>query len=232
MTHQPQPSSEADIFLNLPVPEEWFLEKRIIDSLHGLRHLRRTAHYGLCLAAELNLGLDQTKLVAIAALLHDIHRQDDKGDPGHAARSAQWFLASIQHITQTWKMDIDPEEAGSIAVAISLHETAYEHFSASQNSLYSKHKLLVDVIKTADALDRYRLPKLTWWIDDRYLRIVPSGSLKQLAYEIVLASEKNFLQGQTSFESVSRGIETVQHQQQQLALHWANAHIIYNENAN
>jgi hypothetical protein len=47
----------------------------------------------------------------------------------------------------------------------------------------------VDIVKTADALDRYRLPKLKWWINDSYLRCLPPDWIKRTAYDLVVASE-------------------------------------------
>jgi hypothetical protein len=157
----------------LTLPTEWFLESRIVDSLHGSRHLLRTAYFIFVLTGELpNGGLDQ-KHAAIAALIHDIRRRNDKGDSGHAERSARWFRAHSAEVGQHFGVDLKPVDVAGIEAAVALHETPYVNFTSQQKELYYDHKILVDLLKTADALDRYRLPKLKWWINDEFCQLNP-----------------------------------------------------------
>jgi hypothetical protein len=67
---------------------------------------------------------------------------------------------------------------------------------------YLKHKEIIDLLKTADALDRYRLPKLKWWINDDFVIVIPDESEKSFAYNLVINSEKNYLSINDSVKSV------------------------------
>ena len=211
----------------LTPPQDWFLDRRVCDSLHGLRHLKRTAYYSLLLASQAGLELEQAKLAAVAALLHDIRRRQDKADAGHAVRAATWCRANATKIAQYWHIDISELELNSITAALALHETPYADFTPAQQTLYKTHQAYVDILKTADALDRYRLPKLSWWINDSRLEITPSVSLKQCAYEIVLASEGYFLQKDDSLASVAQAIEDHERAEVRLSHTWIGTHISY-----
>lgn len=62
--------------------------------------------------------------------------------------------------------------------------------------------MVIDVLKTADALDRYRLPKLKWWIDDAQIKIVPSDDFKAFSFDLIIASERRFLKGEDNANSI------------------------------
>lgn len=223
---------DVDWLCSLTLPDEWFLEPNLLHTLHGKRHARRTAYYCLLIAAELGLDAVQSKLLAVAGLLHDLQRKNDKGDPGHAERSANWFRANTQLIASTWKLSLSLSQINDIVATIALHETPYKDFTAAQNRSYNKCPALIDALKTADALDRFRLPKLKWWIDDTHLRFIPHAQLKQLAYEIVLMSEQNFLyHKKDSDESVVVAIHEIAEYHTHYSTTWPAAHITYDQGA-
>ncbi|HSW65651.1 MAG TPA: HD domain-containing protein [Bacillota bacterium] len=186
-----------------PIDTAWFQNPLLIDSLHGLRHLYRTAYFCMRLLEHTGtLDSEDSDLIIVAALLHDIQRLDDKADEGHASRSALWVISNLPRLSQTWNLKLNAEHIAKIEAVIALHETPYNSFSPEQQHLYTQHKSLVDILKTADALDRYRLPKLTWWPDDKHLALIPPKELKQEAYQLVAASELSFLKGVGSGDSV------------------------------
>lgn len=52
-----------------------------------------------------------------------------------------------------------------------------------------------DIVKAADALDRYRLPKTRWWPDGRRIRVPAFDAFRPLAFELVVVSERAQLAG-------------------------------------
>lgn len=223
----PNVQSDLSWLSTLNLPSEWFLEPRLVDSLHGLRHLLRTAYFSLCLIGDVPRQDINTKCAIIAALVHDIRRLDDKGDSGHAERSARWFRQHAVEVGSRFGSTLTVEDIVSIETAIALHEVPYKDFTLQQQSLYHEHAILVDLLKTADALDRYRLPKLKWWINDEYLRLVPSPAMKQIAFNLIALSEGNFLKLKDSQESVISATRHLQLRHDPTNAHWHNTHVFY-----
>lgn len=223
----PNVQSDLSWLSTLSLPSEWFLEPRLVDSLHGLRHLLRTAYLSLCLIGDVSRRDTNAKCAAIAALVHDIRRLDDKGDSGHAERSAFWFKQHAIEVGLHFGLTFTPEDIISIETAIALHEVPYKDFTPQQQSLYHEHTVLVDLLKTADALDRYRLPKLKWWINDEYLHHVPSPAMKQVAFNLVALSEGNFLKLNNSYEGVMSATRHLQLRHDSINAHWHNTHVFY-----
>lgn len=193
----------------LNVDPAWFLEPKITNSLHGVRHLRRCAIFSPYLSQYLELDYRVARNLTIAALLHDIRRVNDQDDKVHGQRAAQWVRDNAIVIEEYMNIKLVPVDIEAISTAIELHETPYDLFTESQKLLYQKNIIITDALKTLDALDRYRLPKLKWWIDDSHLKIVPPEWLKQVAFDLVLSSEKSCLRDQDnhqlSFESLKDG---------------------------
>ena len=78
-------------------PEE-FLEPRIVDGLHGMRHALRVAIHAQRLAAAVGLSPTERLLVEAAAFLHDVRRVHDRSDAGHGERCATWIEAEGERI--------------------------------------------------------------------------------------------------------------------------------------
>jgi hypothetical protein len=176
------------------LPEGWLANPSLRDSLHGQRHGLRAAVYAAYLGIDLSPA-DQLAAV-VGALVHDCRRHDDQADEGHGQRSAQWFSDHADSVAGEIGIALTPAQADAVAAAICWHETPYSDLPANALSP------LVHIVKTADALDRYRLPKLKWWINDDYLQLVPTASLKQFAFDLVVASERLFVQGTPSTKAV------------------------------
>lgn len=192
-------------FSSLPLKRKWFLEPRIINGIHGIRHALRVSIYAGILAASFGLSQKEQGAVAIAALLHDIRRKNDKGDVNHATRCASWLRAHSSDVS--YLRFIATDQRVSILAAIKLHEIPYEGIVDS--SEYKKNRWIVDMLKTADALDRYRLPKLKWWINDVYLKIKPSERLRALAFDLTTISEQLFLHGASNRDAVSLALKAL-----------------------
>lgn len=194
-------------FYDLSLDETWFYERRIINSLHGSRHLFRVGFFCGILALAKGQSLYDAKIACVAGLLHDIRRLNDKGDEGHAERSAKWLKANAQALFNTFKISYSTSARIKIFNAIYLHETPYANFDSKQCVIYKQHMIIVDILKTADALDRYRLPKLKWWLKDEYLVDIPPMEMKEFALNLIVMSERRYLSSLNSKESVMNSLK-------------------------
>jgi len=171
---------------------KWFPFNNKINSIHGLRHLIRVSIF--CEIIKYNYWWlflkSDLKNILTAAILHDIRRLDDRDDIGHGQRSADWFLKNIKALQEWFNVHYSKRDTEVIYNAIFYHEIPY---NSIDKKIYKKNKRIIDIIKTADALDRYRLPKLKWRINEDYLNFKPSQKLKIFAYKLVCQTEKMFL---------------------------------------
>ncbi len=189
----------------IPLETNWFLEPKTIDGIHGIRHAVRVSIYANALAILFKLSATMRYKTNIAALLHDVRRQDDKGDIGHGDRCAEWIdknFKKINYLQSFEKRQIQP-----ISRAVKFHEIPYDQIVVESD--YKTHSRIIDIIKTSDALDRYRLPQLKWWIDDIYLKIKPTEDFKAFAFDLVTTSERNFLQGQDNVSSIKESLKAL-----------------------
>jgi hypothetical protein len=195
----PFPISES------PLEQKWFLEPKGIGGIHGTRHALRVAIHALALAKELGFPKAKQEAAMIAGLLHDVRRKDDKGDSGHGPRCAEWFLENVHRIALVNRMT--EIQKSDIAAAIGFHESQYDQIDIAPE--YVGREDIVDVLKAADALDRYRLPKLNWRIDETFLKVKPSDEFKAFAFDLVIASEKRFLAGDENASSVASAFKQI-----------------------
>lgn len=199
----PQIINKIDSFR---LPDEWLFSSEEINTIHGIRHILRVAINGLNL---LKYGFDESNLentVFMAAMLHDISRTDDHSDEGHAQRSAEWFLKNITLVEKTF-FKITNTEKDDIYFAILFHEIPLENLSGKPE--YAQHKRAVDLLKIADALDRYRQPKTKWWINDEKIPFSPPLSAKEFAFDLVVKSETNNLMGLDNYTSVLEALKQI-----------------------
>lgn len=188
-------------------PDEWFLDYRISEGIHGLRHLLRVGIFSLTLCA-INLIPEQKKEnLLFAAVLHDIRRICDKDDENHGKRTAEWFLKDIKEITDQFGLKLNEEDKDEIHSLIYCHDLDYDQIKELE--YYKKHNEEVDLFKTADALDRYRLPKIKWWFDPNKVKLFVSRDLMNCAYNLVLLSERRHLDGTSNIESVVQSLNSL-----------------------
>lgn len=184
------------------LPTRWWADPRLYTSLHGVRHAMRTAALAAVLA-EAN-GLDEGDTVAaiLAAAVHDCQRRHDQGDRGHGARAAIWLAANADIVWGHFGLAATPRRIVQAATTVRLHDMPYEAFTADDTSDHARAERITDVVKAADALDRYRLPKLKWWPDSRYVREPAFDQLRGLAFDLVLVSERAYLAGASGTAAV------------------------------
>lgn len=183
---------------------DWFLTNELYDSIHGIRHIGRVIANAAHLAINRGINENTTQNLMIACATHDLSRIDDMGDLGHGDRASKWFEENKRLVEEKYGAVISEKDTQAITTAIRLHETPYAIIEGSDE--YLSHRDLVDLIKTADALDRYRLPKIKWWINEDLLTLKPSPEEKSVAFEMLTACENEYLNTSDSQNSVIRGL--------------------------
>jgi hypothetical protein len=184
------------------IPSRWLAEPRLADSLHGIRHGLRTATLAALLAELHELDEADTATAILAAAVHDCQRLHDQDDPGHGARAAVWLAANADTVWGHFQLTATPRRIIQAATAIRLHDVPYNAFGPDDQADYSRAELICDLVKAADALDRYRLPKLSWWPDARHVRVPAFDQLRAVAFDLVVISENAYLAGASSAEAV------------------------------
>ena len=186
----------------------WFLVQQEIDTIHGIRHMLRVSFLSMLLISLDNkIPPEFFKLSAVTSSLHDLRRRNDLLDVGHAKRGARWFINNVPLIKEKYNIELTDEEVDEIYYAILFHDIPYKKISDDEN--YIKYNNLIDITKTADALDRYRLPRVEWWIKDKLISLVPSDDIKHVAYQLLVLSETHFLNGFNGINSVLKALESL-----------------------
>ncbi len=196
------------MILACALPASWYAEPRVIDSIHGQRHGIRTAVFAAVLAEIVGLGTEAAQTLVLASAVHDCRRLHDQDDPGHGARAGEWLNTHSPEVLDHFRVTEHSERMEYAAIAAQLHEIPYETFSAADATAYERAPQLVDLIKAADALDRFRLPKLKWWPDAAHLR-VDIDPLRAFAFDLVVRSESAHVGGSASSESVLSALSDV-----------------------
>nr|WP_203601100.1 hypothetical protein [Streptomyces sp. SID9727] len=177
------------------MPTRWWADPRLYTSLHGVRHAMRTAALAAVLAEANGLDDADTTTAILAAAVHDCQRRHDQDDRGHGARAAVWLAANADTVWGHFGLTAMPRRIVQAATAVRLHDIPYEEFAAANKADHARAERITDLVKAADALDRYRLPKLKWWPDSRYVREPAFDQLGGLAFDLVLVSEQAYLAG-------------------------------------
>ncbi|WP_416483336.1 hypothetical protein [Streptomyces sp. CL12] len=196
---RPQPK---ELLAHGRLPTQWWADPRLYTSLHGVRHAMRTAALTAVLAEANGLDDTDTATSVIAAAVHDCQRRHDKDDRGHGNRAAIWLAANADAVWGHFGLTATPRRIVQAAIAVRLHDVPYEAFAADDQADHARAERITDVVKAADALDRYRLPKLTWWPDARYVREPAFDQMRSLAFDLVLVSERAYLAGASGTAAV------------------------------
>ncbi|MFJ7235935.1 hypothetical protein ACIQWB_02155 [Streptomyces olivaceus] len=184
--------------LMLVPARSWFLSEHQSDANHGVRHNACVSLYAALLAQEHELGAEAVAALCAAGAVHDCRRRDDRTDPGHGQRAATWFRRRTATVTRALGCEVPAATLRRAAQAIAVHDVPYDHFTTRQKRAYRQAPHLVDVLKAADCLDRYRLPLTQWWPDLTRLRITVPDWLPPAAFALVVRSEQAALDGATA----------------------------------
>lgn len=170
---------DLELIKSLAPHQSWYSEKRIVSSIHGISHALRVMVFALILGRLHQLNNGELKDLIFTASVHDVRRLDDKGDEGHEQRTVSWLE---DRPSELYRID---SKVVSRSIRI-LKESGF----------------LTKLLRTADALDRYRLPKIKWWIDENFLEVIPPEYLKSFAFELMIKSERKILNGVDPIEAV------------------------------
>lgn len=150
------------------------------NTLHGDLHALRVAFFSALLSIG-NTNIQPSQAV-LAGLYHDVARVNDQADLSHGVRSA----AVLENYLSKSSISLSPEETERMIMAVRLHD---------DSNLEGLDDLRA-VLKVADALDRYRLPKTKWWPDESKMPFTPPAIVFYVAYKLVLNSEAKVLEGE------------------------------------
>jgi hypothetical protein len=189
------------------IPTTWLAKPQITDSLHGIRHALRTAVMAALLAELTHLDEDDTATLITAAAVHDCRRLHDKDDHGHGARAAIWLTHNANAVWGHFHRPVSPRAIDQTATAVRLHDVPYGAFTPEDHADHHRAEALTDLLKAADALDRYRLPRLKWWPKTAHLRVPQIEHLRAVAFDLVVWSEAAHLDDQDSVSAVLTALE-------------------------
>ncbi|WP_438296319.1 hypothetical protein [Streptomyces sp. HUAS TT7] len=196
--------------LMLVPPSSWFTRQDLAtDSNHGVRHNARVSLLAALLAQEHRLDADDTAAACAAGAVHDCRRRNDRDDPGHGQRAATWLLHNADAVTNALGRPVPQEALHRAATAIALHDVPHEQFTDRQQRAYRASPLLVDVLKAADCLDRYRLPLQRWWPDPSRLRRPLPPWAPAAAFAFVTRSERARLDGADNAHALHHAHQTL-----------------------
>lgn len=185
------------------LPEvDWFADPRLADSIHGVRHNARVSWLATVLAMDQGLDGDDAAALCMAAQVHDCRRLDDRDDGGHGQRAALWLLRNPDVATSAPGRDLPSGTLHRAAAAVALHDVSHEVFTQAQHRTYRQFPHVIDLLKAADCLDRYRLPLRHWWPDLTRLRIPVPAWLPPVAHRLVVLSEQAALDGESHQEAL------------------------------
>lgn len=122
------------------------------------------------------------------------------------ARAAGWLAGNGDTVFGHFGLVATSRRLTRAATAVRLHEIPYAEFTAGDRADHARAERVTDLVKAADALDRYRLPKLKWWPDARYVREPAFDELRGLAFALVLISERAYLAGASGPAAVRRAL--------------------------
>lgn len=189
----------------IPDPN-WFLVLKKKDSIHGMRHILRVVFHSIHLTLLHETQSSRFfKNCLVASSLHDLRRKNDLMDLYHGKRAARWFKKNISLIENQFEIHLSEEDIKAIYHSMSFHDLPND--SIIKHKKYEQYKSLTDILKTADALDRYRLPSVRLWFKDKYVSVIPSDFSKCMAFQLVVTSETKFLNGVTNINSVFHAIQ-------------------------
>ena len=103
----------------------------------------------------------------LSASLHDIRRKGDKGDERHGERAANWFKLNYNNLIGTMQDPVNFDE-DLIYQGIKYHDIPEKDIP---KNIYKNNETIINILKAADALDRFRLPLKRWWPNPEFINL-------------------------------------------------------------
>jgi HD superfamily phosphohydrolase YqeK len=111
-----------------------------------------------------------------------LQRLNDNEDILHGKRSADW----LEKNKKIFEEIIKETNFQGVLAAIKYHNLGNNKIPKKIHSKYSK---IIGIIKTADALDRFRQPKKKWWVDPKRLKLRKASEFIPFARYLTIRSE-------------------------------------------
>lgn len=165
----------------LPV-KKMFLSPTHFNTIHGQRHIGRVAIIVLLMCNHYLFSKQIKNSAFLAAICHDLQRLNDNEDIFHGKRSADWLKKN----KKMFKEIIKKTNFRGVLTAIKYHNIENNKIPKKIRSKYSN---IINVIKTADALDRFRQPKKKWWVDPKRLELRKASEFIPFAKYFTIRSE-------------------------------------------
>ena len=155
------------------------------SKIHAMAHCERVLLHALSMGYELMPDNPRAiEALAHAALFHDTRRLDEYLDTGHGARGAVYYS---QYCAEHDDIDYDERAAYMMRyhdIDDAAGRQAIEKRWGVDTPESREVKLLYDIFKDADALDRWRLGSMGF--DPQYLRTGAARSRVQFAKDVVV----------------------------------------------
>lgn len=181
----------SDVACYIPA-DSLFLNPKIIETTHGIRHILRVMIYSNIIA--LFWGEDPLPAI-IAGAWHDLRRENDFSDKEHGERGFTFFYDN----KQLFKNSLSDTQVNLIAEAIRYHDSKE----------YESDNIYLKILKTADALDRYRLKNEPGWPKLERILLKDCVKFACLFHDFTLQTELSFLKCKNSLDAIKQNIEIV-----------------------
>ena len=142
-------------------------------GIHGVRHIKRVLYLAEKISAHYDLTEKEKKILALSVCYHDIGRWHNDVDPDHGKLSA----IKMAELGLLDGEELDFIEKELIHHLIVCHCLGDDSFKGTP-----REKLLFQIVKDADGLDRVRIFDL----DPCYLRLRESRELVDFAWMLFL----------------------------------------------
>lgn len=172
---------DKSIFLRYAPKKSWFTNPERIKTIHGISHALRVMLYSYILCKIYKI--DRFEPFLVAASIHDIKRINDREDKNHGKRASEWFFKESLRI----KNDFSKKEVKEICVAVE---------DGNSNSKMNH------ILRCADALDRYRLPKRKWWLKKELIPLAMPDKIINFSKHFTILTEEKILNGKESLRTV------------------------------
>ena len=156
-----------------------------VSHCHGINHNIRVSMFVLLICINENIPLNDFKIVLEGAKYHDIGRNNDLTDDAHGKRSAM----KLDFLSDKYS-DEEMNNLKTIVQCHSLDDSLFDSI-AKKNKVkdIDRCRIMFNILKDADALDRVRLDNPTIKIE--MMRTTTAKELIPFAYELYEGYENN-----------------------------------------
>jgi len=186
------------------IPKKKYFYQAHLYSIHGLSHILRVMINTILICKLENIKYCQPYL--FAASIHDIRRRDDRSDRGHGERAWIWLQKNIDAFNYPFLRSAEVLEI--IKAALIYHEIDYPDIP---RKISDQCRKAIDIIKAADALDRYRMPKEKWWPNPKLIKLKKAHSLISACEKFTIESESLILENNNPIDSVTESAKNIFH---------------------